>query len=237
MDRPALTKEQVERASRREGITHPVLIALGQQESRILELNRGYELVDGSQRQAYIAQKYGFLGDVLEGATQEEAEYFSAGPLDLITIWSKAIELWPDSNYPRYAFAALFCNVYAIQERQTLKGYPRQYLETASVSRLTQEGSLDYVKERLGNVSRALKEIDFYAFGTRENSMMLAFELASKAETDSVAADQLARLIVHQREHQTELLRVLSENIGTGLTMIDSSIDKELYILNRPQPE
>ena len=50
-----LTREQVERASRREGVTHPVISTIECHEPEIAQFNSAYmAIVDGQERQRYI---------------------------------------------------------------------------------------------------------------------------------------------------------------------------------------
>lgn len=215
-----LTREDIERASRREGVSHPVVSVLEYNEPRIAEIHAEYSgIVDGSDRHKYLARNFGFLGDALE-----EAGDFSLDPLDLVAIWSKAMEIWPRHAYPRYRLACLLSASYGIQDRPNLKGLSRYHLETSRlpIELVRDKTELLHIRDRVQEIGKSLGDLDIYVSGGV--SLQRASELAMKRrDGDEEAGRQLDQLIAHQKEHQIPLLSELHENFGNGMAgfMID----------------
>src|SRR3989344_8374689 len=126
MIQSTLTREQVECASRREGVSHPVISVIEYNEPRIAQLHQAYQSIESNQeQQRYVRNNYGFLGDAFE-----EAGEFFLGPLDIVAICSKAVDVWPDNIYPRYGLARMIAPAYAIQGKPEHRGLARYFLET-----------------------------------------------------------------------------------------------------------
>ena len=85
MEQPTLTREQIERAARREGVQHPVISVLDGYAPRLAQFNEGYSRAQ--DRQSFTRANLGFLADAVE-----EAGDFSFGPLNIVAIWSKTLE-------------------------------------------------------------------------------------------------------------------------------------------------
>ena len=226
MEQSTLTKEQVERATRREGIQHPAITVLEYHSPRISQL-RGYSAIkDNQEQQHYISRNYGFIGDALE-----EAGDFSLLPLDLVAIWSKAMEVWPDNRYPRYRFAGMLAAAYGIQRRSDLKGLGRFYLETARLpdGLVRDKSGLVHISTRLDHIFAGLGELEFYVSGVKGSSMELAFQLAGKArDGDEEARKQLDQLIARDKEYSTPVLKELHENFGNGAVPLVMTIHSAL---------
>ena len=217
-----LTKEQVDRASRRDGIAHPVIAVLEANEPQLAQLNTEYFALgnDVQGKQAYANSHYGFLADAIEDASE-----YSVGPLDLIAIWSKAMEVFPDgSPYQRYRLAGMIANTYSIQGKPELKGIPRYYLENKGQlphALASDKEAMTYVISRLTDVDRSHKEILNYINGTYDSVVDLAKrDLAG----DAKAREQLQRLEDHRTQHSSELLEELYENLGTHTTHLRNTL-------------
>src|SRR3989338_8204083 len=160
----ALTREDVERASRREGVSHPVISVLGFYQPAIARHNLRYSCIDdGQERQKYIYRNFGFLADALDGASD-----FPLATLDWIAIWSKAMEVWPKQTYARYALSGILASSYSIQGMPELKGLSRHYIESHKLPKEVMADKLKLVRmqDRLGVFRSNLDEINFYIYGT-----------------------------------------------------------------------
>ena len=226
MEQSSLTKEQIERATKREGVQHPVVSVLEYHEPRIAQLKGYSTLTSNQEQQDYIRKNYGFLGDALE-----EAGGFSLGPLDLVAVWSKALEIWSDNRYPRYRLAGMLATAYGIQGRPDLKGLVRHYLETSKLlERIVRDKSgLILVRNRLDDIHTSLDELEFYVSGVKGSSMELAFQLAGKArDGDEEARKQLNQLIARDKEYLTPVLKELHENFGNGMVPFGLTINSAI---------
>ncbi len=227
MEQPTLTREQVERAERREGIYHPVIALLESYAPQIEELNQRYrKITDNQEQQKFLRENLGFLADALEGT-----EDFTLTPLELIAIWSKAHEFF--SGYGRYALARMLSCAYAIKngQNQAYRGFVRHRLEDRELPqevKQDREGLL-YIQRRLAEISASLDEVDFYTYGTRESAMELGFNLAKRVqEGDKVAQKELDTLIQREKEYKTEVLAELHENFGNGMIPVVMDISMAL---------
>ena len=218
-----LKREDIERASRREGFSHPVVSVLEYHEPKIVQLNGEYASVSGNhEQQVYIARNFGFLGDALEGAGD-----FSLGPLDLVAIWSKAVEIWPHNSYPRYKLSAMLGSSYGIIGRPDLKGLSRYYVETSCLlSKLVSDKSgLLHIQDRLHHIYKSLDELDFYVYGTKESPMRQAAELIKKRMAgDEEAGREFDRLVADEEGFQTPLLDQIDDNSGDGMAPFDMCV-------------
>lgn len=227
-ERSVLTQDQVARAENRIGITHPVIDILEVHASRIAQINEGLRQFENNQdQQRYISEQMGFFADAVENGRS-----FSLEPLDLVAVWSKAMEVF-DNRYGRYALARIVILSYATQSlaNPVWRGLPRHYLKTGELSEeAVKDGDgLLYVKSRLDDISRSDNELDFYASGTRESAMKLAFKLAGLAQNGNTeAAQQLEQLKAYHNEHVTPVLREIKENFGNSLPLIYMQIDAAL---------
>jgi hypothetical protein len=214
--RPELTGEQVSRAERRDGITHPVLSVIEQHLPTINHLTEGYsQITNNQEQQRYIREHYGFLADAFV-----EAGPYTMEPTDIVAIWSRATEVF--SGYHRYALAQMISSAYAIQglDNPEWRRYPRHYLETSELPEEVTEDrdGMLHAQSRLDEIDRSLKDIDFYVYGTHESAMSLAFNLSKKeAAGDQEAKRQLEELIAHQESRTTPVLGQIHENFGNGL--------------------
>lgn len=226
MEQSALTKDQVERAERREGIYHPVITLLESYTPRFLQLNQEYSRLTGNQEQHdYIQKNYGFLADALE-ATED----FTLKPLELIAIWSKACEVL--GLYQRYRLAGMLSSAYGIKgiKKPNWKGFPRYTLENFDLPKkvLNDREGLIYVKSRFREITASLDEICFYAFGIGWASNKLGELFKREIDGDKKATEELDALIQYEKEHNTLLLGNIYENFGNGMTTIFFKINDAL---------
>lgn len=231
-ERPILTPEQYARAERRDDISHPVITVLDHHLPTLIRINQGYSAITGNQEQfAYISQNYGFLADALT-----EAGAYTLEPEDLIAIWSRAREIFPQSRYQRYALAGMVSSVYAIQgvENPEWRRFPRHYLETSELPEgVTRDrNGLVHVSSRLDDVGDSLDELNRYVFGTKESGMEIAANLAKKLRDGDPDADrQLQELIALEKTRQTPLLGDIHENFGNGYVPLRFPIEDALRAL------
>lgn len=229
VERPILTPEQYARAERREGIHHPVVAVIDQHLPAITQIEQGYSAITVNQdRFIYINQNYGFLADALV-----EAGSYTLDPEDLITIWSRAREVFSQSRYQRYALAGMVASAYAIQGVENLEWtkFPRHYLETSELPEgVTRDRSgLLHVSRRLDEIGDSLDELNRYVFGTKESGMTLAANLAKRSRDGDPDADrQLEELFALEKARQTPLLGDIHENFGNGYVPLRFPIEDAL---------
>ncbi len=227
---PSLTPENVALAEKRVGFTHPVIDVLDRNQPQFTWNYQAYNDINHPQeQQRYIAGHYGFLADDIVAVGP-----FTLEPLDLIAIWSRAMETF--SGYHRYALAGMVGSAFAIQglENPDWKKFPRHFLETYELPSevLKDKSGLLHVKNRLGQVSKSLAELSFYVFGTRESAMTLAFNLAKKeSEGDQDAGRQLKELIARDERYNTPAIGELHENFGNGFTPLCLAVEDALEAL------
>ncbi|MBI4167794.1 MAG: hypothetical protein HY515_02455 [Candidatus Aenigmarchaeota archaeon] len=225
---PALTKEQVSRAERREGIYHPVLDVLDRRALEIAGFNAEYKKLKGSEnQQLFVATHLGFLADDMEALPD-----FTLAPLELIAIWSKACEMM--GYYPRKrGLANIVPAAYATKGVQNpgwkrFTGSMLQRCELPEDVEEDKEGLL-YVQARVEGIKTGLGEIEFYVSGVRDGAQTIR-SLGKKAyqEGDKEAERELDRIEAYQKDHLTPVLSELLENVRTGRDLMLTKLTRAL---------
>lgn len=228
-ERPVLIREQIARAERREGVSHPVLSVIEQHLPTITHLAQGYsQIKDGLERQRYIKEHYGFLADALI-----EVGPYTMEPTDIIAIWSRATEVF--SMYHRYALAGVVSSAYAVygMDNPVWTNFPRHYLETEQLPAgvaSDREGLL-HVKGRLDEIRENLGDLNLYMYGNRspvETARRLCLRIQ---DGDAEAEAEINRLIAFEKEHETPVLVEIRENFGNGYGLLRFSIRDALNSL------
>lgn len=232
-----LTQRQVQAAERREGISHPLLDVLDQQAPRIAELNITYDRFrvdipsDNQTPQRFIRQNFGFLADAVEGAGE-----FSVAPLELVAVWSKAVDML--RGYQRYAFAEIIGTAYSIQGtiNPGWRGFPRYYFEKG---RFPTEVARDHVdlthtQARLEEIYGNLNSLEYYVHGHKGSSMEYGSKLGKRiSRGDQKAEVLLDRMITRgkaRRSHILDILDNIQENFGNGLGPLRMDLAEEVEI-------
>ena len=225
----SITKDQIAKAESRVGFTHPLLSVLESQAPQIADLLRKGRGISGNQEyQAYLSENMGFLADAIE-----EAGNFSLEPLELVSLWSRVIELF-DSRYARYALSDMIVLSYAIYGLENLvwKGFPRYFLENSRLPPevLADKEGLRHVRNRIGEISESREQLHIYLYGGKDLGPQRAADLAIEAQKgDEKANEQLRRLIAHDKEHSTSILREFGENFPSHhFFIIHEAIDEAL---------
>jgi hypothetical protein len=225
IERSELTQEQVARAEARIEFTHPVLSVIEQHLPAINSLQQDYSKIqDNQEQQRYIREHFGFLADAFV-----EAGPYTMTPTDIISIWSRAIEVFP-SLYQRYRLAAMISNAYAIQglDNPDWKRFPRCYLETDKLpAEVTHDRKgIMYAKARFLDIRHSLDALVLYVYGT-SNPMDQACALGTRLrDGDMTAQTELDKLNAYQEEHKTPVLDEIGENFDNAIGPI------RLFILN-----
>lgn len=240
METPVLTREQVERAVRREEFEgHPVIRVLETNAPLISDVNRRYRgSMHSDSLHLYIREHFGFLAEAMERSA-ERAGGFPLGEYEIIAIGSKSMGVFPwteDGRYDyihhRYAVASMVLAVHGMQgvpNPESWRGFPRYYHETNEIperARADRKGLL-HVKGRLDDVLRCYSEIRLYLSGVRSFEIFKAL-LGKSKEGDEEAAREVQQIEAVARKHSTPMLNQIYENFGTGLTHIYYKIERVL---------
>lgn len=215
-ERIPLTPDIVAKAESRVGVIHPVISVINDNLDKIGPLNDLYkDIVGNKEQQEFIREHYGFLADAIV-----EASPFTLEPTDLISIWSRAIEVF--SGYHRYSLVTMISSAYAIQglENPEWKKLPRHLLETGKLPDEVSHdsSSLLHIRKKVKEITESLNELDFYVYGMRGSAVEYAAQLAKiEREGDTSAREELERLVAYQKAHTTPTLGKLHENFGNGL--------------------
>lgn len=227
LERSPLTQVQIARAETRVDFSHPVIVVLEAHGPQITRLNEGWKLFPDADQRGYIYSHMDFIANAVEDSGE-----FSLEPLDLVAVWSKAMEVF-DSRYERYALARIVAVSYAIQgvENPAWRRSPRHFIENVQLPReaLADRVGLQHVKSRLQEVVQSRNELIFYIHGTRGNAMQLGIELAKRVkEGDAEAELQLNEFRAYNAEHATPVLREIAENFSNSMPVINNSIEAAL---------
>ncbi|OGH17942.1 MAG: hypothetical protein A2868_03340 [Candidatus Levybacteria bacterium RIFCSPHIGHO2_01_FULL_40_15b] len=215
--RPGLTVEQVARAERRDGVSHPVLSIIEQHLPTITQLTEEYsQITNNQEQQRYIGEHYGFFADALV-----EVGAYTMEPTNIVAIWSRAKEVF--SGYHRYALAGMVAGAYAVQglDNPDWKRFPRHYLETSELPTevLGDREGLEHAMRRLDEIGESLDELNVYVYGTKESGMEMGAKLGARMrDGDTEAEAELEKLIAMEKERKTPILGEIHENFGNGFT-------------------
>ncbi|OGD82793.1 hypothetical protein A3A54_02050 [Candidatus Curtissbacteria bacterium RIFCSPLOWO2_01_FULL_39_62] len=219
MERQPLTKDQVVAAERREEMAHPVISLLETHAYTLVGFREELKEIKDTQRaQSYIADTHGFLADSLE-----QLDSFTLQPLELVAIWSKAMEVM--DYYQRHAFGEILAVAYAVQsfEEPKWQGLTRYLLETHQFPDdiSADRNGLGQMVSKFDEISESMGELDFYVNGVEGSGVSLAAELAKKSgEGDADAGRKLEELIKHHKEHTTPTLAEIHENLSNGMVSV-----------------
>lgn len=154
-----LTLERIEAFRRgEEAIRHPLVGVLQQNAPRIHSLAAHYKTIQGNKLgEAYLDASMGSLIPAIDSVGD-----FPLGSLDIVAVWSKAMELFP-SLYQRYRLAHMIVSTYVTRGigKPQWGGFPRRYFETKVFPEdlgQDREGLL-FIKDRLWNLVESLRAL------------------------------------------------------------------------------
>ncbi len=224
VERPALTPDRYARAESRQGVSHPVIAVLDKNLPAIERFLQGRVSTDNQAAQRYVAQNLGFLADAVS-----EAEPFTLEPEELVAVWSRAMEIFPDSGYSRYSLAGIVSSAYATQglENSAWRQLPRHYLETGELpdGALEDRQGLAHVVAKFGDIDDSLGELNRYVYGSTDSGTMQARDLTRREMAGDVdAGRQLDEMIEQEKVRKTDLLSAIGENFGNGFSPLYGDI-------------
>ncbi len=156
-----LSKEAVQKALRREDTSHPLVDLLECHEDRIIALNEELPAESKYDIQSQVAKtKWGFLIKAVDQVGDYELE-----PLDIISVWSKTMEVLPDYQYLRYRLAEIFSGFYAVQNLdQRYRNIPSYVFRTGSLPANAQTNLriINHLDGRLRTIQRSVASIHKY---------------------------------------------------------------------------
>lgn len=233
LEQSPLTKDDINRAEQRVGVSHPILDVFEQNLPRLKDLHEKCALIpDNQDQQAFIKENYGFLADAVV-----EAGDYSLEPLELVAIWAGVGEIFdthrPGDVYHKYAIAGIVTTAYAIRGLQNpdFKNLPRYIVERDELpDEITSDlESMRHVRARLDIVDKNIEDLDFYINGTRKPGGEIVFNLAKKAHAgDKEAKKQLDEILAGSKERSTPTLQSIHENFGNGTYFIRYTLYKLL---------
>ena len=239
IDKPLLSEKDVRAAEKREGdyTKHPVILALDRHQTKIARFIEGYfEIKDGQlgetrTKGGYLRSSSGFL---IEAIT--EASPYTLQPLELVAIWSRVLELFPDGpgdmGYSlRYSLAGIISTVYAVSGSVNAEwlDFPRTYLRDLGLPAEVlqdRDGALR-VFHRLEEVRLNFLEIGCYARGSRMDFGSL---INRALNGDSEAENELKSSIKREgpENRNTPVLSEIGENFGNGMMYAHSLVGRLL---------
>ena len=162
------TGEQIKGAKEMAGNSHPVVNALVQHQDQITKFVKDMPgpLYSPAQK-SYVGTNGSFLVDIIT-----EVGPFSLGSLDIVTIWGKVVEMFPDVNL-RYITTYAIASAYAVHGLTTpkWKEFPKQFFKTEGLPENVskdKEGLL-HVKKKLDEIKGSLDGLHKYVYGDKFN--------------------------------------------------------------------
>lgn len=194
-----LSKEQVDRAERREGINHKIIEVLESNRNKLVEIDKGLEgvKVTGDAR-VFIGERLGFLAEEFEKVAP-----FTLELLEIVAIWSELTEIVSHESL-RDDVAFLLQLSYAIQglDDPQWKDLPRYFLETSELppNVLNCGGGLSHVREKAAKLEQVVEGLNKYMWGSGEHITELMFD-AALAGTNPDAAREAKHRYEEARAH------------------------------------
>lgn len=167
-----LTPEKVAQAEKREDYSHPILDIIERNLPQLRqieeEFSKKYDHNANMEQRNYalrrfLGKKYGFLADQFE-----KAGAFPLEISDLISIWSRVYELWPnDFNNQGSVLASIISTSYTTEGLDRWKSLPRYYIENGfdiytnpfPHVLLTDKPALNHIKSKLSILNQRLGAI------------------------------------------------------------------------------
>ena len=216
------TRDDVLRAEARIGVTHPVLVVLDREGSRISAVTQlAIALPVNQDSSRYIRNNSGFLLDAIEDAAP-----FSLNPLEMVAIWSRNSEF----RRHRYLMATALSIGYAIQgvtRPDVWRRLPRRFVEGGGLPSevITDREGLSYVRKRFEEIETNLDILSQAVYGTSEPHVVLGLKLGKRMrEGDSSAEQEYDALKALIEERKIPLLDDLIEAFGNGMSPIKLAV-------------
>jgi len=207
------TKEQFEAAKKDR--RHVAILALDNLGEKYW---RDFMATLDSEKTGYrlIGEAFVQFADAIEGKP------FSLNPLDIVSIWTRAGELFGRRAAPKYNLATSLTFVYGTLPiaSQNWKNMFRIYQKEGSIftylQRLKRDESKNYrlYKGRIEDILRSLDELKFFCNGTREDVL----DLFRKSICGDRKAKEIAEEVTRrQKEPDGEFICEIVENWGNGI--------------------
>lgn len=224
MQHEVLTASGIEKATRREEISHPVLNILEQNSDELKRIGGVYTGInDAAKRQRFLVRNYTPIANALE-----RLDEFSLTPLELIAIWSKTTEV----DCQGYAFAGILASTYATRgiPGPEWKTFPSYYFKHEKLPPRTVANTqyLNFVVNGLRFIDNSLQAIDTYCYGTKDGPDLLVSLGKKIASGDEEAKRQYLELAAYKKAHSTPLLDRIGENFGNGMLPLTLSLSQAI---------
>ncbi len=163
-----------------------------------------------------------YLASIMPYAETLEGKMFGLGPLDLVSIWSRVTEVFTDDRNARYALSRAMACVYgtATIESEDWKHLFKMMEDkgTCYLFDLAEKDGSNAIKfrQRIFEIRTSLRELEYYARGTREDVVALVRKADSGNDKD--AEERLEQVALSEKAHDYALLREIRENWGNGIT-------------------
>lgn len=198
-----LSKEQVDRAGRREGINHVVIEVLELNRSKLMEIDKALDgvKVTGEARE-FIREHLGFLAEEFKGVAP-----FSLELLETIAIWSKLTEIVSHESL-RDDIGFLLQLSYVVQglDDPVWKDFPRYFLEKSELppGAVNDKGGLSHVRRRAAEHEQTFYEQLYkYMWGSDKHIMALCWDAvnAVRVNADRRVVERATRRYEDARAH------------------------------------
>lgn len=172
---------------------------------------------DNEQQQKLREKSFVPFAEALEG------KVFTLMPLEIVSIWSRAMEVFPNNRYPRYTLSTAIAYTYG--------AIPIKSEEWKHLFKMAHEKGYDHLeylagkdtpnairfRQRLLEVDKSLQELNYYMYGTRENMGSLAVK--AYGEGNKEAQKRYEQMVLWQKTHDDMILGAIHENWANGITV------------------
>lgn len=180
---------------------------------------------DCQKQQKLCAEAFVPFAEALEG------QAFTLKPLEIVSIWSRAMELFPESIYARCRLSASLICVYGTAGTESQK-WEHLFKKINENSRYLRDmahrdmkGANRFIR-RLFEINRSLKALDYYLYGTRGD---LTGGIFSGLSTHMDVEGGLSQIISQKEWHTDALLSKISEEWADEMTIVSVQL-QDLYL-------
>jgi len=213
-----LTKEQVESAKKdRSHVVVSILDSLGKPYWDNL-LGTAAKYNGNSEKQKI------YEAGVVPFAEQLEGGDFTLSPFDLISIWTRALEISPNSRYLRHSLSTAIACAYAsnpIESEHWKHLFKKIQEDSRSLRAVAEKDKVNrkIFKARLKVIDKSLDDLDFYKTGTKEDIIELVRKMVAG---DKEAGRRVQEIEEWKKEHEGYLIGEISENWANGASWMYS---------------
>jgi hypothetical protein len=219
MEKPMLTREEIERA--KQNLSHPIVRFLLKEKNWVSKFTANYKRQELADVQKFVSESMSGLAKRLN-----TLDDFSMAPLDIVSIWSQVGKDFSSSytennfdvlSYARGGLSSTISAAYATrgivspewEEVLPFVARERELPERVFNDAANQSHFWRRIQEIMGSVA----ELDFYSYGSRESLHKLRMDACEDS-------GKYEKLMAWREKHDDALLSRIHEDFGNAIGIL-----------------